>query len=64
MGQATGTVSVTVLPNAGVVIEGTVYVVKDDATDGIIAALRSNDKGQIVGLLNYLGEISGFCSSL
>ena len=48
-GQATGTVSVTVLPNAGVVVDGTLYIVQDDFPQGVIAALGINDKGQIVG---------------
>ena len=51
-GQATGTVSVTVLPNAGVVVDGTLYIVQDDFPQGVIAALGINDKGQIAVLGN------------
>lgn len=50
-GQATGTVTVTVLPNAGVVIDGTLYIVRDNFPEGVIAAWGINDKGQIAGSL-------------
>jgi Big-like domain-containing protein len=50
-GQATGTVTVTVLPNAGVVVDGTLYIAKNEFPEGITAALGINDKGQIAGSL-------------
>jgi hypothetical protein len=50
-GQATGTVIVTVLPNAGVVVDGTLYLVQNDFPEDVIAALGLNDKGQIAGSL-------------
>jgi hypothetical protein len=50
-GHATSTVTVTVLPNAGVVIDGTLYIVQNDFPEGVIAALGINDKGQIAGSL-------------
>jgi Cadherin-like domain len=50
-GQATGTVTVTVLPNAGVVVDGTLYLVQSDFPEGVIAALGINDNGQIAGSL-------------
>ena len=50
-GQATGTVSVTVLPNAGVVVDGTLYIAQNHFPQGVIAALGVNDKGQIAGSL-------------
>ena len=50
-GQATGTVSATVLPNAGVVIDGTLSIVPYDVPQGVMAAVGINAKGQIVGLL-------------
>jgi Bacterial Ig domain len=50
-GQAIGTVTVTVLPNAGVVVDGTLYIVQDNFPQGVIAALGINDKGQITGSL-------------
>jgi hypothetical protein len=50
-GQATGTVSVIVLPNAGVVVDGTLYIVQNDFPQGVIAALGINDNGQIAGSL-------------
>ena len=48
-GQATGTVTVTVLPNAGVVVDGTLYIAQNNFPEGVIAALGINDKGQIAG---------------
>jgi hypothetical protein len=50
-GQATGTVTVTVLPNAGVVVDGTLYIAQNNFPQGVIAALGINDKGQIAGSL-------------
>jgi Bacterial Ig domain len=50
-GQATGTVTVTVLPNVGVVVDGTLYIAQNDFPQGLIAALGINDKGQIAGTL-------------
>ena len=50
-GQATGTVTVTVLPNAGVVVDGTLYIVRNNFPEGVIAAWGINDKGQIAGSL-------------
>lgn len=50
-GQATGTVTATVLPNAGVVVDGTLYIVQNNFPEGVIAAWGVNDKGQIAGSL-------------
>ena len=50
-GQATGTVTVTVLPNAGVVVDGVLYIAQNNFPEGVIAALGINDKGQIAGSL-------------
>jgi hypothetical protein len=50
-GQATGTVTVTVLPNAGVVVDGILYILQNDFPQGVIAALGINDNGQIAGAL-------------
>jgi hypothetical protein len=50
-GQATGRVTVTVLPNAGVVVDGTLYIAQNNFPQGVIAALGINDKGQIAGSL-------------
>jgi hypothetical protein len=50
-GHATGTVTVTVLPNAGVVVDGTLYIAQNNFPQGVIAALGINDKGQIAGSL-------------
>jgi Bacterial Ig domain len=48
-GQATGTVTVTVLPDPGVVVGGTLYTVKDVSPEGVAdpAAWGLNDAGQI-----------------
>jgi hypothetical protein len=48
-GQSTGTVTVTVLPDPGVVVEGTLYTVKDVSPAGVAqpAAWGINDAGQI-----------------
>ena len=48
-GQATGTVTVTVLPDPGVVVGGTLYTVKDVSPEGVTdpAAWGINDTGQI-----------------
>jgi hypothetical protein len=50
-GQATGTVTVTVLPNPGVVVEGTLYTVLQFIPEGVVdaAAWGINDTGQIAG---------------
>ena len=50
-GQATATVTVTVLPTAGVVVEGTLYIDQNNFPPGVIAALGINDKGQIAASL-------------
>jgi Bacterial Ig domain len=50
-GRATGTVTVTVLPNVGVVVDGTLYIARNDFPQGLITALGINDKGQIAGTL-------------
>jgi hypothetical protein len=50
-GRATGTVTVTVLPNAGVVVDSTLYIVQSNFPEGVIAALGINDKGQIASSL-------------
>jgi Bacterial Ig domain len=48
-GQATGTVTVTVLPDPGVVVGGTLYTVQDVSPEGVAdpAAWGLNDAGQI-----------------
>jgi hypothetical protein len=48
-GQATGTVTVTVLPEPGVVVGGTLYTVKDVSPEGMAdpVAWGINDAGQI-----------------
>jgi Bacterial Ig domain len=48
-GQATGTVTMTVLPDPGVVVGGTLYTVKDLSPEGVTdaAAWGINDAGQI-----------------
>jgi Bacterial Ig domain len=50
-GQATGTVTVTVLPNAGVVVDGTLYIVQNNFPEGVIAAWGINDRLQIAASL-------------
>src|SRR6266511_1127855 len=50
-GQATGTVTVTVLPNAGVVVDGTLYIVRNNFPEGVIAAWGINDRLQSAGSL-------------
>jgi hypothetical protein len=50
-GRATGTVTMTVLPNAGVVVDSTLYIVQSNFPEGVIAALGINDKGQIASSL-------------
>jgi hypothetical protein len=42
---------VTVLPNAGVVVDGTLYILQNQFPEGVIAAWGLNDKGQIAGSL-------------
>jgi hypothetical protein len=61
-GQATATVTVTVLPNAGVVVDGTLYIAQNNFPQGVIAALGINDKSQIAGslLTQEGGEIPVF----
>lgn len=39
-GQATAAVIVTVLPNAGVVVNGTLYIIPNNFPEGLIAAFR------------------------
>ena len=50
-GQATGSVTVTVLPNPGVVVNGTLYTVLQFIPEGVVeaAAWGINDTGQIAG---------------
>jgi uncharacterized membrane protein len=50
-GQATGTVTVTVLPNPGVVADGTLYTVRQFTPAGFVdsVAWGINDRGQIAG---------------
>ena len=50
-GQATGTVTVTVLPNPGVVVDGTLYAVRQFIPAGFVDAVAwgINDRGQIAG---------------
>jgi Bacterial Ig domain len=50
-GQTTGTVTVTVLPNAGVVVDGTLYIVQNNFPEGVIAAWGINDRRQIAASL-------------
>jgi Cadherin-like domain len=50
-GQATGTVTITVLPNAGVVVDGTLYILENKFPPDVIAAWGINDKNQIAGSL-------------
>ncbi|HEX9870700.1 MAG TPA: Ig-like domain-containing protein [Candidatus Tectomicrobia bacterium] len=50
-GQATGTATVTVLPNAGVVVDGTLYILQNNFPEGVIAAWGINDQRQIAGSL-------------
>ncbi len=50
-GQATGTVTVTVLANAGVVVDGTLYIVQNNFPEGVMAAWGINNQGQIAGSL-------------
>jgi hypothetical protein len=50
-GQATGGVTVTVLPNAGVVVDGTLYIVRNNFPEGVFAAWGINDRLQVAGSL-------------
>ncbi len=50
-GHATAAVIVTVLPNAGVVVNGTLYIIPNNFPEGLIAALGINDNSQIAGSL-------------